>query len=234
VVNGIRELYELQALDLQIDAQKKHLGQIDREIRGSPQLIAAKAELAAREARSSVSSKTQQAAVEDASGNQARMVLLEARMYGSEAGTRELQSIIQEIANLKERQSTLETVVLHAMEAAERDRASLAEQRRVAEDAEAKWGAQLDKLGAERDKVAGESGLWQTKRDKLVTLIPQGNLRTYDQIRAARGNVAVAKVERGVCGGCRMTIPTVLVQKARTSTQEFIRCTSCGRLLYVG
>lgn len=234
MVSGIRELYELQGLDLQIDAQKKRLGQIDREIQGSAQLLAAKAELAAGEARCGESSKRQQAAVEDASGNQARMALLEARMYGSEAGTRELQSIIQEIAHLKERQSTLETSVLHAMEAAEQDRASMGKQKRVAEEAEAKWGAQLDKLAAERDKVAAETGPWHTKRDRLAALIAPATLRTYDQIRAARGNVAVAKVERGVCGGCRMTIPTVYVQKARTSTQELIRCTSCGRLLFVG
>jgi predicted nucleic acid-binding Zn-ribbon protein len=39
-------------------------------------------------------------------------------------------------------------------------------------------------------------------------------------------------VERGLCRGCGVTLPSGDVQRARAG-QELVRCNSCGRILYV-
>jgi predicted nucleic acid-binding Zn-ribbon protein len=43
---------------------------------------------------------------------------------------------------------------------------------------------------------------------------------------------AVAKVERGMCGGCRISLPMTVLQKARSGL-DVVQCVSCERILYV-
>ena len=230
-MSGIRELYELQEIDLHIDALRKRLTQIEKLLQGSPELVAAKAELGAREARLRDSAEKQRTADEDATGNQSRINLQESRMYGEGASAKGLQSMTAEIAHLRERQSALETAVLQAMEVAEQDRRDATEQRAVAAAEEAKWAAQRNMLAEEQGKLQAEWAPLRASRAQHAALLTPAQFRLYEQIRAQKGNLAVVKVERGQCTGCRMTIPTMLVQKARAG-REFVRCSSCDRLLF--
>jgi predicted nucleic acid-binding Zn-ribbon protein len=44
----------------------------------------------------------------------------------------------------------------------------------------------------------------------------------------------VVKVERGACLGCRLTVPTVILQRARSGMNPTpVQCPSCERMLYV-
>ena len=54
----------------------------------------------------------------------------------------------------------------------------------------------------------------------------------YESLLKTRDGSAVAKVERGMCQGCRLTLPTLELQRARSS-EGIARCGSCGRILYV-
>lgn len=229
-MSGIRELYELQETDLLIDAKRKRLTQIDKLLLGSPELVASKTELSKREAQLRNKAKKQKDADEEATANQARISLQERRMYGEGASAKGLQSMTADVAHLKERQSSLDSVVLQAMDVTEGDRRRAAEQRVVVEAEESKWGAQRNKLAQEKASVEAEAAPLLARRKQQAALLDQPHLRMYEQIRAAKANVAVAKVERGQCTGCRMTIPTMLLQKAKAA-KEFVRCSSCERLL---
>jgi predicted nucleic acid-binding Zn-ribbon protein len=56
----------------------------------------------------------------------------------------------------------------------------------------------------------------------------------YDRLRRRRRGVAVVRVERGTCLGCRLTVPTVVLQRARSGTNPNpVQCPSCERMLYV-
>lgn len=43
--------------------------------------------------------------------------------------------------------------------------------------------------------------------------------------------VPMAMVEQGQCGGCRMSLPTVVVRKVM-SAEGLVECENCGRILY--
>ena len=57
---------------------------------------------------------------------------------------------------------------------------------------------------------------------KVVTL--------YDGLRENKG-FAVARVEQGICRGCRISLPSSELQQVRGG--NVIQCGSCNRILYL-
>jgi predicted nucleic acid-binding Zn-ribbon protein len=56
-------------------------------------------------------------------------------------------------------------------------------------------------------------------------------LRTYNHIRIAHQGRALAKLDRNLCTGCRISLPTNVVNKARTGN-ALVQCPNCERILY--
>jgi predicted nucleic acid-binding Zn-ribbon protein len=74
----------------------------------------------------------------------------------------------------------------------------------------------------------------QARRAAQTDRIPAAPVITYDRLRRRRKGVAVVKVERGACLGCRLTVPTVILQRARSGMNPTpVQCPSCERMLYV-
>jgi len=63
-------------------------------------------------------------------------------------------------------------------------------------------------------------------------VVDAGSARLYEALRSSRQGMAVAKVERGICQGCRITLPVSVLQKARSGA-VIVQCSSCERILYV-
>ena len=57
--------------------------------------------------------------------------------------------------------------------------------------------------------------------DELMPLI-------YEELH----RLAVAKMERGLCQGCRMALPTQQQQRVRNGRQTVL-CNTCGRILFL-
>ena len=57
-------------------------------------------------------------------------------------------------------------------------------------------------------------------------------LSLYRALRERRQATAVAVVERGLCQGCRISLPMSVVQKARAGA-GLVQCVSCERILLV-
>jgi predicted nucleic acid-binding Zn-ribbon protein len=58
-------------------------------------------------------------------------------------------------------------------------------------------------------------------------------LSLYEGLRSTRQGRGVALMERGACQGCRITLPTHLVQRLRAGGQ-LVQCPSCERILVAG
>ncbi len=93
---------------------------------------------------------------------------------------------------------------------------------------------------AEERALAGRLRTLEADRDRLATeraaraarLAPQ-DLAQYQRLRQIKRGVAVARIVRGACTGCRITLPTNVQQRARSGMQ-IVRCTSCDRILHAG
>ncbi len=70
------------------------------------------------------------------------------------------------------------------------------------------------------------------ERAAAVQGIPDDLLARYDKARSQLGGVAVARLVRGVCDGCHLTLPAVEVDRIKhLPLDEPVNCEECGRFL---
>ena len=72
----------------------------------------------------------------------------------------------------------------------------------------------------------------EAKRDGQVDGMDAAALSIYQALRERWQGPAVAIVERGLCQGCRITLPMSVLQKARSGL-GLVRCVNCERILLV-
>jgi predicted nucleic acid-binding Zn-ribbon protein len=80
---------------------------------------------------------------------------------------------------------------------------------------------------AEDQKALGE---WKQRRDTIRTAIDADVLRHYDRVLKFRGS-AIAEAVDHRCGACQVYIRPQVYNDLR-STEKFITCDSCQRILY--
>ena len=97
---------------------------------------------------------------------------------------------------------------------------------------EVSWQEEEARMLAERSSLQEALAQLQKNREGMSALISPVHLSLYDSLRSTRQGVAVVRVERSACQGCRITLPTRVVQQARTSAEP-VKCPSCSRILYV-
>jgi hypothetical protein len=108
----------------------------------------------------------------------------------------------------------------------------LAEAERRRSDMEARWQAEQESLRQQRDVLQREIRELGRRRSGQEVTIDAEMMRQYEALRALHQGRAVAKVERGICQGCRITLPMHVLQRARRGN-HLVQCTSCERILYL-
>lgn len=93
----------------------------------------------------------------------------------------------------------------------------------------------LAQLDVELGKLSGETEEYREVQEKIESLrapLPTSILSHYDR-RKARGKLAVAPVERGVCGACHLAIPSGRLGDLRRKPGELNVCDNCGVFIYL-
>jgi predicted nucleic acid-binding Zn-ribbon protein len=114
---------------------------------------------------------------------------------------------------------------------AEEAQGNRSEAREQLRRARAAWEEEQGRLAAERERLSQEVARLDQERGAAEAQVEPGDLQRYRGVKTQRGT-AVAKVERGICRACGLSLPSHELQRARTA-QEPVRCGSCGRFLYV-
>ncbi len=70
---------------------------------------------------------------------------------------------------------------------------------------DASWQAEQARLLHEQATLTAEIAALEERRREQVQVIDRATLALYDALRAAHQGRAVAKVERGMCQGCRIS-----------------------------
>jgi predicted nucleic acid-binding Zn-ribbon protein len=97
---------------------------------------------------------------------------------------------------------------------------------------EGSWRATQAALEAELAGIEPEVVRLQEQRAKQSKGVDGAALNLYQLLRERRDGQAVVKVERGMCQGCRITLPMSVLQKARSGL-GLVQCVSCERILLV-
>jgi uncharacterized protein len=88
--------------------------------------------------------------------------------------------------------------------------------------------AELERREAElkQDLEALEAG-----RIGLAAAVGETARNRYERLFKSKGNSVVVDIQRGVCGGCHMTLQRQVVVSCQAD-QEIVPCPNCGRMLY--
>jgi predicted nucleic acid-binding Zn-ribbon protein len=226
-----RDLYQLQEVDTALEANLQAQKKVSAQIGESQLVLKAKAKLD-EELKNLERLAAQQKSTEwEIDELTAKIKDTEKKLYGGKIfNSKELGSLQQETDELKKRRSGLEDKSLGLMDELEALRKAIDFSKEELAKLQAQWQAQQKQFVVELMQLKAAQAVHETNRQQITALIDAEALATYQELRKRKG-VAVAKVEQGICQGCRITLPNTDLQRAKGG--GVVRCSSCGRIIFL-
>ena len=227
------ELYALQEIDSAIDVARATLAAVEEHLGETEELTSARA--AVEEHREALrglhdGQRDVEWQVDDA---RSHLTAVEGKLYGGTVrNPKELAGLNDDASILKGQLRRREDELLNHMVKVEEQEATLREAEAVLKEVEARWqGEQSDLLG-QKERLEAELAELEKSRQAQAGHIDGRVQELYDLLRDRRQGKAVVKVERGMCQGCRISLPMSVLQKTRSGF-DVVQCVSCERILYV-
>ncbi|MFQ5874763.1 MAG: zinc ribbon domain-containing protein [Dehalococcoidia bacterium] len=231
-MNNGRVLYQLHQLDLEIHEQEAALGEVVRQLEDEGALRLMRERVSDQDKEVAGLEREQRDADAELSTIQAKLKSGEEKAYGgSVKNPRELEAFEREAKVLRKRLGEAEDRSLILMDRVESAQKALAVSREELAALEQGRQEDVQRLTVDRVRREEELSTLGSKRKGLASAMDAGVMKLYESLRATRAE-AVAKVERGMCQGCRIALPMSVIQRARLG-RNVVQCTSCSRILYV-
>lgn len=229
---SIKQLYDLQETDLVIDAREKRLADVRRRLADDTAVTSARERVAELDLRLQAPSARRRELELDVQQLTDRLTSVHDRLYsGSITSPRELSAYEADRQHLQKRRGAEEDRLLEVMVEVDELRSARSRAAQELERIDAERRTDVKELEEdERELIAVLEALRQS-RDGIAPAIPPATLSVYEGLRKSRDGVAVARVVRSMCEGCRLTLPTMELQRAK-SAQSIVQCSSCRRILY--
>lgn len=229
----VADLLNLQETDLALDRARARLQEIEEGLQESEDLVEARRVRSEREEVLSGFRARQKEIEWEVDEVRAKASEMEAKLYGGTVrNPKELSDLDADVRALKGATSKREDSLLSLMEEAEAAEAEFLAADATASEIEAAWQASCESLLSEKAGLEPEVARLELHRDEQVGKIDRVSLGLYGRLRERRSGVAVARVERGMCQGCRISLPMSVLQKARAGV-DLVQCVSCERILLV-
>jgi predicted nucleic acid-binding Zn-ribbon protein len=230
--DGVEAIYRLQLIDTEMDEKRATLRSVGSQLADNEEVLAAtKAARENEEATQKLYSRLRvlEMDLEEISD---KIASTEGALYGGEVTSpKELAGMEQELEYLRRRQSTVEDDTLLVMsEVEEQEEALEAAQERLSR-IEQGSDRRKGELRKDEEELLARMAALEAERVEIAQLVSKQNLRAYEDLRSQKGGQAVALLENGICQGCRVALPTSLVQRVRRGS-EVVYCGSCQRILY--
>lgn len=233
-MSKVSDLYQLQEIDLEIDAKRAALAETEELIGESEELSSAREAVEQWDETVKGLRKRLRAAEWQVDDVDSKIQPLHKKLYGgSIRNPKELSSIEDDVKALLSHKRKLEDQVLEVMAETEEAEGTLTAAREDAASTESAWQAEQERLKQEKAALEEDLVRLEHQRQEQSEKIDSSTLAVYDSLRTKHQGRAVAKVERGMCQGCRISLPMTLLQKARSSGDGLVHCSSCERILYV-
>ena len=231
VMATARQLYDLQSIELEIEADEKALLQKEALLGESRELLEAR-ERQLKAGQKLEELKKQQQAVEwDVDDLAAKLSKVQQDLYGGRINNpKELAGLQHEAEGFKKKSDSLEEKALEIMEQAEAATAELAELDKQLAAAEAKWKQEQKQLAVDIEQLKDSLNGLKQQQKQAAAVVDSETLEGYNRLRRQKG-LAVARVEQGTCRGCRISLSTAELQRAKGS--RLVMCSSCGRMLFI-
>ena len=226
-----KQLYQLQEVELEIESNERALRQITSQLGENQAVVSVQTKLALEQQCLEELRERQHSAEWEIDDITSKFTTAEEELYsGRIRNPKELANLQHEVDGLRVKRDQLEDKALEIMEQVESATASIATISRELKTVEAEWHSQQQQLSTEMEQVKAILSDLQHKRELLSAGVDPQTIEFYYELKRQKGQ-AVAKVEQGICRGCRISLPTAEVQWARSG--NLVQCSSCGRILFL-
>ncbi len=226
-----KQLYQLQEVELEIESNEQALAQIASQLGESQAVARTQTKLKLKQEHLEELGRQQHSAEWEIEDLVNKLTTAEEKLYsGRIKDPKELANLQHEVNGLKARRSQLEDKALEIMDQVELAMASVTTLSNELKELEAEWRRQQQQLSTNMEQLKTTLSDLKHKRQLLSAKIDPQAIEFYQELKKQKRQ-AVAKVEQGICRGCRISLPTTELQRARGDS--LVQCSSCGRILFL-
>ena len=226
-----RQLYQLQEIDLEVESDQQGLDRMVSQLGENRAVVKARADLESAQKQLAEFGHRQHSAEWEIDDVVSKVKAAEEQLYsGRIKNPKELASLQHEVELLKARRGQLENSALEIMSQVELTENNVADLSRELEKLEAEWQQQQQRLSVDIEVLRSKLSELEQKRRLISAEIEPRATEVYERLRKSKGQ-AVARVEQGICRGCRISLPFSDLQQARSD--NLVPCSSCGRILFL-
>jgi len=225
------DLLALQELDLARDRALTRLQEIEAALSETSELTAAREEMDHKTATVESLRRRLPELEMDVEETSSKASEVEAKLYsGKLTSPKELSDLDADLKMIRSLKSRREDVLLGHLEEVESAEAERAASASTHAEIEAGWKEHHEDLLREEESLKPAAADLAVRISAATSVIESRAISLYKLLRDRKGGVAASRVERGMCQGCRITLPAAILQKARASS-SFVQCVSCERIL---
>jgi len=226
-----RQLYQLQDIDLEIESNERALSQIASQLGESETVVKTQNQLQLEQQHLEELKRKQRSAEWEIDDVVTKLTAAEKKLFSGEIkNPKELTNLQHEVETLKARRDQREEKALEIIDQVELSETSVARISSELETLKAEWQRQQQQLSNELERLKAILSDLRHKRQLLTNEIDPETIEFYQELRKEKG-MAVAKVEQGICRGCRISLPITELHRARSG--NLVQCSSCGRILFL-
>ena len=230
-ISVVKQLHQLQEVDLEIESTEQSLNQITAQLGEGKAVVKARNKLALEQQHLEELNQQQRSIEWEIDDLASKLTPAEKELYsGRIHNPKELANLQQEIDGLKARRDQMENKALEMMDQIELANTSITAINSKLKILEVEWQGQQQQLSADLEQLKTVLSNLQDKRQLLTADIDPQTIEVYQALKKQKG-IAVARVEQGICRGCRISLPVAELQRARSGS--LVRCSSCGRILFL-
>jgi predicted nucleic acid-binding Zn-ribbon protein len=226
-----KQLYQLQEIDLEIESSERALSQITSQLGESEAVVRVQNQLQLEQQRLEELRQKQHSAEWEIDDISTKLTAAEETLFsGRIKSPKELTNLQHEVEMLKDKHDQMEEKALEIMDEVELSETSVAGIGNELETLQAEWHRQQQQLANDLERVKAILSDLRHKRQLLADEISPLAIELYQGLRQGKV-MAVARIEQGICRGCRISLPITELQRARSG--DLVKCSSCGRILFL-
>ena len=230
-MSTVKQLYQLQEVDLEVESTEQSLSRIASQLGQSGAVVETRNKLALEQQRLEELRPQQHSVEWEIDDLTNKLTATEEELFSGRIRIpKELANLQHEIDGLKARRVQLEDKALEIMDQVELATGSVATLDSQLKALETEWQGQQRQLSAQLERLKTILSDLEHKRQLLAAEIDPQAVEVYQELKKRKGT-GVAKVEQGICRGCRISLPILELQQTRSG--NLVRCSSCGRILFL-
>ena len=230
---GLQTAYKLQVADLERAEAVRKLHVAEAGLGETAELKGARDGLQRAERDLSATRARVRDQELELKGLSSKITATEQRLYGGDVrNPKELEGLQADLRQLRARREHLEDLILTGLSETDEREARLSQARSDWEAIHSRWQQEQAQRQASVLELRAQVAALTERAQSLRSVLPAALLAEYDESCRKKGGRAISAIRRGLCEGCRVSVPTGVIQQVRRG-DETLHCSSCGRILCV-